>query len=193
MNIMMKYIIKHFSSVAWRREEIRSNPFFEPLYIKYTHGYNKPITIGVSYLQLLDINLIIEYICSMLPKGGYTLFIKLKHYGNNYKMCGDQIGFNYNHYDDFIGLLNLGKNRVNKILEEYKILVSYTPGLDDNVIKSNNLDIVKISKKYKDKEHLGYENSSVAISVEVTAYARIHITQLKLYIINLGGILFIYR
>lgn len=74
-----------------------------------------------------------------------------------------------------------------QILSEDKILVSYTPGLDNNIIKSNNLDIAKISKVYKDKERLGYENSSIAISAAVTAYGRIHISQLKLDIINMGG------
>ena len=38
-----------------------------------------------------------------------------------------------------------------QILWEDKILVSYIPGLDNNIIKSNNIDIEKISKVYKDK------------------------------------------
>lgn len=116
-----------------------------------------------------------------MSKGGFTVFIKLRHDGSNYKMCGDQIGFNYNDFNDFIGLIGVVKERLDKIL------VSYTPGLDDNIIKSNNLYIAKISEKYKDKERLGYENSSVAISAAVTAYVRIHISQIKLDIMNMGG------
>jgi hypothetical protein len=77
-----------------------------------------------------------------------------------------------------------------QILSKDKVLVTYSPGLDDNIIKSNNLDIAKISVKYQDKERLRYENSSVAISAAVTAYARIHISQTKLDIMNMGG--FIY-
>jgi hypothetical protein len=77
-----------------------------------------------------------------------------------------------------------------QILSKNKILVSYVPDLNVNIIKSNNLDLVKLSKKYKDKERIGYENSSVVISAAVTAYSRIHILQLKLDIMELGG--FIY-
>jgi len=40
-------------------------------------------------------------------------FIKLRHSGSNYKMCGDQISFNYNDFNE----------RLNKILNEYKISI----------------------------------------------------------------------
>jgi hypothetical protein len=107
--IMMKYIIRHFSIVTCRREEIRSNPFFGLIFIEFTRGYNKPIYITITYFQLLDTNLLIYDICRILSKGGFTVFIKLRYYGYNYKMCGDQICFNYNDFNDFIGLFGVVK------------------------------------------------------------------------------------
>lgn len=38
-------------------------------------------------------------------------------------MCGKQIGFNYNHNDDIIGLLYVVQEILNKLLEEYKISI----------------------------------------------------------------------
>ena len=74
-----------------------------------------------------------------------------------------------------------------KQISEDKYLVSYVPKLDYNVVKSHDLDITKLARKYKDKETQPITATSVVISAAVTAYARIHINKLKLDIINLGG------
>jgi hypothetical protein len=100
----MKYILRHFSSVTCRREKIRSNPFFGLIFIEFTRGYNKPIYITITYLQLLDTNLLIYDICRILSKDGFTVFIKLRYYGYNYKIC-----FNYNDFNNFIGLFGVIK------------------------------------------------------------------------------------
>ena len=74
-----------------------------------------------------------------------------------------------------------------KEISDDKVLVSYVPKLDYNVINSHNIDITKIAAKYKDKESQPMIATSVVISAAITAYARIHINKLKLHIINLGG------
>jgi hypothetical protein len=68
-----------------------------------------------------------------------------------------------------------------------RILVSYIPSLDDIIIKSHNLDIIKIKNRYKDDEVQSLNIASVPISAAVTAYGRIHITNIKLKIAALGG------
>lgn len=40
-------------------------------------------------------------------------FIKFRHSGSNYKMCGYQISFNYNDFNE----------RLNKLLDKYKISI----------------------------------------------------------------------
>lgn len=74
-----------------------------------------------------------------------------------------------------------------KEISEDKVLVSYVPKLDYDVITGHNLDITKIAEKYKDKESQHMIATSVVMSAAVTAYARIHINKIKLNIINLGG------
>lgn len=61
-------------------------------------------------------------------------------------------------------------------------MLTYVPKLDQDIINSYNLDIMKILKQYKDKEIQEISNSSIGISVAVTAYSRIHMNKLKLYI-----------
>lgn len=95
MKFNMKYIMKHFSTLTSRSEKIRSNPFLDSLNIEFTHGYNKPFDFAFKFPQLININLLIFNISSRLPKDGYIVFIKLRHVGSNYKMCGNQVGFNY--------------------------------------------------------------------------------------------------
>lgn len=77
-----------------------------------------------------------------------------------------------------------------KQISNEKYLVSYVPKLDYDIIKSHNLDFFKIVNKYKDSEYQNIENTSIAISAAVTAYARIHITKIKMYILYLGGEIF---
>ena len=66
-----------------------------------------------------------------------------------------------------------------KEISNDKVLVSYIPKLDYEIIKSHNLDFIKIVNKYKDKELQSISTISVAISAVITAYARIHISKLK--------------
>lgn len=68
-----------------------------------------------------------------------------------------------------------------------KVLVTYIPKLDYDIIKSHGLDILKVVKRHNDKELLHVNNTSVAISAATTAYGRIHINKIKLYILSLGG------
>jgi len=56
-----------------------------------------------------------------------------------------------------------------------KMLVSYNPILEPEIIESHGLDFTKISSKYPDKEIQTRSNTSVVISAAITAYARIHI------------------
>jgi len=75
-----------------------------------------------------------------------------------------------------------------KRLGKTKVLVHYVNKLDPAIIKSHHLDIVKLaSKKKKDNELLNLDFSSIPISAAVTAYGRIHISKVKLDIINRGG------
>lgn len=78
-----------------------------------------------------------------------------------------------------------------KEISQDKVLVSYVPKLDYEVINSHRLDFIKIVNKYKNKEIKPINVTSVAISAAITAYARIHIGKLKLDILNNGGELFI--
>lgn len=70
---------------------------------------------------------------------------------------------------------------------EDKILVSYIPTLDASIISSFNLDIVKIANKIKENENTSIGVTSVPISACITSYGRIHISKIKLYILNNNG------
>lgn len=87
------------------------------------------------------------------------------------------------------------KSVMNKIvsykqISNEKYLVSYIPKLDYDIIKSHNLDFLKVVNSYKDNEYQNIDNTSIVISAAVTAYARIHITKIKMYILHLGGEIF---
>lgn len=71
-----------------------------------------------------------------------------------------------------------------------KILVSYIPRLDYDIISSHNLDFIKIVNKYKDLELKPLNITSIPISAAVTAYSRIHMSKLKLEILRKGGKLY---
>lgn len=77
-----------------------------------------------------------------------------------------------------------------KIISEDKILLTYIPKLDPQTIESYNLDIIKVLDKYKDSEIQSLNVSSVVISAAVNSYARIHMQELKLYILSNGGTLY---
>ena len=75
-----------------------------------------------------------------------------------------------------------------KQITSNKILVTYTPILDDEIIKSNDLDITKLVSKFRNEEEIhAVDVTSVPISAAVTSYARIYITKLKLDIMAKGG------
>lgn len=84
------------------------------------------------------------------------------------------------------------KSLMNKIvnykeLNKDKVLLTYIPKLNPEIIKSYGLDIVKILNKHKDSEIQSLEVSSIVISAAVNAYARIYMQELKLTIIDKGG------
>ena len=65
-----------------------------------------------------------------------------------------------------------------------KYLVSYIPKLDYDTITSHDLDFVKVVNKLKDNETQFINATSIVISAAVTAYARIHMNNLKLEILK---------
>ena len=74
-----------------------------------------------------------------------------------------------------------------KHISNDKILVSYIPKLDKDILDSHDLDILKILTKYKDHEVQNLNITSIVISAAITAYGRIHMNKLKLDILNKGG------
>jgi hypothetical protein len=87
------------------------------------------------------------------------------------------------------------KSLMNKVISykevsEEKVLVTYNPKLDYYIINSHNLSFLKVLMKDKDKELQHINNTSIVISAAVTAYARIHISKIKLYILSKGGKIF---
>jgi hypothetical protein len=84
------------------------------------------------------------------------------------------------------------KSLMNKIesykeIDDNKVVVSYIPKLDYDIIESHDLDFLKIINKHKDKEFQYIDNTSIAISAAVTSYGRIHINKIKMYILSKGG------
>jgi len=77
-----------------------------------------------------------------------------------------------------------------KRISSENILVSYVPKIDNDIINSHNLDIIKVLNQFKDKEVQYLNVSSVAISAAVTAYGRMYISNLKLNILKNGGKIF---
>ena len=75
-------------------------------------------------------------------------------------------------------------------LDDYTKLVSYINTIDVDIVKSHKLDLTKVLTEYKDTEVQNINNTSIVISAAVTAYARIHITKLKMYILSKGGKLY---
>lgn len=75
-------------------------------------------------------------------------------------------------------------------LSKDRKLVSYIPKLDYDLINSHGLDFLKVVAKYKDAELQPINTTSIVISAAITAYARIHITNLKLEILKQGGNLY---
>lgn len=90
-------------------------------------------------------------------------------------------------YKTFREMLTMKKITSYKSITNDKILVNYTPRLDKDIIKSHGLDMIKILSKHKDEEIQSLNVSSIAISAAVNAYARIHISKLKLDILRNGA------
>lgn len=93
-------------------------------------------------------------------------------------------------YKVFDRIMLMNKIMSYKEISNDKVIVSYVAKLDYEIIKSHKLDFIKIVNKYKDKEVQPISATSVAIRAAITAYARIHISKLKLNIINRDGELF---
>lgn len=74
-----------------------------------------------------------------------------------------------------------------KQLDSNKLLVTYIDKLDNEVIKSHNLNIVKLYNSVKDKEFMTRDFTSIVISAAVTAYAIIFMSKLKLDLLNRMG------
>lgn len=74
-----------------------------------------------------------------------------------------------------------------KQISEDRVLVSYVPVLDYDIIKSHGLDYLKIVNNFKDNELRPLTTTSIVMSAANTAYARIHISKIKLEILRLGG------
>lgn len=77
-----------------------------------------------------------------------------------------------------------------KYTSEDKILVSYIPKVDLDLIKDNNLDIIKVLNSFSDNEVQHMNASSIPISAAVNSYGRIHISKIKLDILKSGGDIF---
>jgi DNA polymerase type B, organellar and viral len=71
-----------------------------------------------------------------------------------------------------------------------KHLVSYSTGLNYNLINNLGMDLNEVLKSHKDSEIKAQSASSVVMSAAVTAYARIIITKHKLDILSRGGELY---
>ena len=74
-----------------------------------------------------------------------------------------------------------------KNISNDKILVSYIPKLDYNIIRDHKLDFIKIVDKFKDNEVQGLNVTSIPMSAAVTAYGRIHMNKLKLDMLKNGN------
>ena len=64
-------------------------------------------------------------------------------------------------------------------VSEDKILVSYIPRLDHDIISSHNLDFIKVVNKYKDFELQPLNITSAATSAAVTACYKILMSKKK--------------
>lgn len=74
-----------------------------------------------------------------------------------------------------------------KYLGNDRYLVTYLPMLDTEILNSWDLDIVKVAGRVSDEEKQNFDVTSVAISAAITAYGRIHISKLKMNVIQMGG------
>ena len=70
---------------------------------------------------------------------------------------------------------------------KYNILISFSKDINVENVKTLNIDIDKAYSKLKIKSDYKYNNISVAISSAITAYGRIHISQIKIDILKFGG------
>lgn len=77
-----------------------------------------------------------------------------------------------------------------KVISNNKILTSYIPGIDHDLVKDFNGDFAKVASRFGDSEVSTMNVASVAISAAITAYARIYISKLKLDILKNGGKLY---
>ena len=167
--------------------------FSEELKFAKQHGYKIKVLKG--YIFDRNANVFTDYINKVYPIKSNTTNKSQKAMAKS--LLNNLLGrFGINMDKPITELLNRDvferKMLMNKItsykeLSDDKYLVSYIPKLDHDIITSHGLDFMKFVNKYKDKEIQTLSTTSVVISAAVTAYARIHISKLKLDIMNQGG------
>lgn len=68
-------------------------------------------------------------------------------------------------------------------------LLGYYPHVDKDICAALNIDVVKLINKYNlnEESKTMYKDVSISVSAAITAYARIHMSKLKLDILSRGG------
>jgi len=74
-------------------------------------------------------------------------------------------------------------------LEDNWHIISYLPSVDPSLCKSLGIDMVKLINKFNipDESVSGYKDVSISVSAAVTSYGRIHMSKLKLAILDQGA------
>ena len=167
--------------------------FSEQLKFAKQHGYKIKVLIGYTFDRVPDV--FTDYINKVYPIKSNTTNKSQKAMAKS--LLNNLLGrFGINMDKPITELLSreaferkmlMHKIMSYKDISEDKVLVSYVPKLDYDIITSHGLDFMKFVNKYKDREIQTLSATSVVISVAVTAYARIHITKLKLQIRKKGG------
>lgn len=95
-------------------------------------------------------------------------------------------------YDKYQEISTTRTIKSEKYITSDTLLISYINEINKEVCENFNIDVVKAVDKYQSNsgKDTVYDNVSIAISAAITAYARIHITKIKLDIIKLGGSLY---
>lgn len=74
-------------------------------------------------------------------------------------------------------------------LEDNWHIISYLPSVDPSLCESLAIDMVKLINKFNipDESATGFKDVSISVSAAVTSYGRIHMSKLKLAILNQGA------
>ena len=90
-------------------------------------------------------------------------------------------------HDDFERISTTKKIVSYTKLEDNKYIITFLNKLDQDIMRSHGMDMIKVIEHHPDKEIDKFIASSVVISAAVTAYARIHMCKTKLGILSNGG------